>query len=83
AGLPRPEPRPAPDTRHYHASTHRQAPNNVTTPAHVVPHPPPRLDAAEPLAHPQQQRLQLAIPQTYFDIALRLHNWFNAPRSGE
>ena len=23
------------------------------------------------------------IQQSYFDIALRLHDWFNAPRSGE
>ena len=52
-------------------------------PAHVVPHVPTRLNPPEALAHPQQQRPQLGIPQTYFDIALRLHNRFNAPRSGE
>lgn len=51
--------------------------------AHVVPHPPPRFNTAEAPTHPLQQRLQLGIPQTYFDIALRPHDWFNAPRSSE
>lgn len=49
-------------------------------PAHVVLHPTPRLDAPEPLAYPQQQRLQLGGPQPRFDI--RLHDRLNAPRSG-
>jgi hypothetical protein len=31
----------------------------------------------------QQQRVQRGVPQSYFDVALRLHDKFNAPRTGE
>ncbi|MFE4867315.1 hypothetical protein [Streptomyces sp. NPDC056682] len=36
---------------------------------HAVPHPPPRLDAAEAAHHPEQQQLQLALRHTYFATA--------------